>query len=106
MSTVAQFPPASLEAQLAELRRERRDRAERRDAIDLSSKRATIVEAAHRNNALDGAVKTLERLVEAQARGEPGRKELIEALREAVHAIEQGCECPASVRDVLAKVRA
>ena len=79
--TVATFGPASLPAQLAELERIRADRDARTDAMDLSSKRATSHEIAHRNNALDGAIATLNRLAEAQQRGEPGRQELVDCIR-------------------------
>ena len=85
---VATFPPASLPAQLAELRRESADRTGSRDEMDLAAKRATRVEIAHRNNALDGAIATLQRLVDAQARGEPGRGELVDALRKLKTAVE------------------
>lgn len=87
---VATFGPASLPAQLAELKRERADRTDRRDEMDLAAKRATAHEIAHRNNALDGAIKTLETLVSAT--GQPGRRELIEVLREARQAFADQVE--------------
>lgn len=78
---VATFPKASLTAQLVELERELRDRRDRRDQVDMSSRRANQNEVDHRNNALTGAVATLQLLEAAHARGEPGRKEIIDMLR-------------------------
>lgn len=103
--SVAQFPPPSLVAQLAELERERSDRLTRRDALDLAAKRATRLEVDHRNGGLDGAIATLETLV--RATGQPGRRELIEALRRSrerfvtVHGDHDG---RAELDELLAKV--
>lgn len=97
MTAVATFAPPSLQAQLDELRRERYMRDKVYPHM-IASRKIDADKAAHNNRGLDGAIKTLETLVAAQ--GQPGRRQLIEALRAAVHAIEQGSECPQSVRDV------
>jgi len=76
------FPPASLTAQLAELRREREMRVHAYPHF-VENRRLTQAKADYQCNALDAAIKTLERLVAAEARGEPGRKELIKGLRKA-----------------------
>ena len=82
---VATFPPASLAAQLSELRRERKMRGQVYTHL-IASRKLTERQAAYQNNALDGAIATLERLVDAQARGEPGRGELVEQMRRVVEA--------------------
>lgn len=79
--SVASFPPPSLALQLAELRRERQMRVRVYPHL-IASRKLTERDAAYHNNALDGAIATLERLVEAQQRGEPGRGELVQALRD------------------------
>jgi hypothetical protein len=88
-AAVATFPPASLQAQLDELRRERlmRDRAY---PHMVASRKLDQAKADHNNRGLDGAIVTLERLVEARQRGEPGRKELIGALRESLLYLPTG----------------
>lgn len=109
--TVAAFPPASLSAQVAELKREHADRLARRDAMDLSSKRATATEVDHRNNALVGAIATLDRILEAQQRGEPTRSAMIEVLRDALNHLPlpssmSGGELRARIADMLARLPA
>lgn len=81
--SVATFPPASLATQLAELRRERKQRVGVYEHL-IANRKLDRRTADHRNSALDGAIATLERLVDAQARGEPGRGELVQALRRAI----------------------
>lgn len=81
--SVASFPPASLTAQLAELRRERKMRGQVYPHL-IASRKLTERQAAYQNAGLDGAIATLERLVDAQARGEPRRGELVQALRRVV----------------------
>lgn len=78
--SVAVFRAPSLQAQLAELKRERVMRDKVYPHL-IATRKLTEHQAAHQNRGLDGAVKTLERLVIAELRGEPGRKELIDALR-------------------------
>ena len=78
--SVATFGPPSLQAQLAELKRERGMR-ERVYPHLVASRKLTETQAAHQNRGLDGAIATLSRLVSAELRGEPGRKELVETLR-------------------------
>jgi hypothetical protein len=80
---VATFPPASLTAQLDELRRERKER-DRRYPMDVARRVLHDRNAQLQNRGLDGAIATLQRLVDAQKRGEPGRAELYSALREAL----------------------
>lgn len=80
MSGTATFPPASLTLQLAELEREKKMRAGVYPHWIATGKIKQAV-ADYQSNALEGAIATIRRLAEAQARGEPGRKELIEALR-------------------------
>lgn len=81
---VATFPQPSLASQLAELRRERKMRHTVYPHL-IASQKLTEHQAAYQNAALDGAIATLERLVDAQARGEPGRGELVRALRRVVY---------------------
>jgi hypothetical protein len=97
------FPPPSLSIQLLELKREKKMRAGVYPHWVTTGKIKQSV-ADYQCNALDGAIATLERLVAAQTTGEPGRKELIAALREAVRACEEGSECSASVIELLARV--
>lgn len=76
---VATFGPASLQAQLAELKRERT----KRDSVypvQVAKGRLSQHAADFQNRGLDAAIKTLERIVTAELRGEPGRKELVETL--------------------------
>ena len=94
------FPPPSLSIQLLELKREKKMRAGAYAHWVTTGKMKQAV-ADYQCNALDGAIATLERLVASQAAGEPGRKELIEALRETVNACVSGSEVPQSVRDLL-----
>lgn len=100
---VAQFPPPSLRAQLDELRRERlmRDRV---FPHLIASRKLTQDKADYQNRGLDGAIAALEKLVAAE--GQPGRKELIECIRAAVRACDEGSECPQAVRDVLERLPA
>jgi hypothetical protein len=81
--SVASFPPASLAAQLDELRRERKER-DRRYPMDVARRVLHDLNADLQNRGLDGAIATLRRLVDAQKRGEPGRAEMYAALREAL----------------------
>lgn len=102
--TIATLPPSTdLATQLAELRRERKMRDHAYPHF-IETRKLTERQAMAQNAGLDGAIVTLERLVRAKTAGEPGRQELIDALREAVQAIEEGSECPGKVRDVLARV--
>lgn len=81
--SIAQFPAPSLALQLAELRRER----QMRDRVYphlVASRKVSERDVAYRNNALDGAIATLDVMVEAQQRGEPMRRELVQALRDLV----------------------
>lgn len=64
---VARFAPPSLAVQLAELKRERRMR-ERVYPHLVSSGKLKAHAADYQNNALDGAIATLERLVIEEAR--------------------------------------
>ena len=84
--SVATFPPASLSGQLNELRRERKMR-ERVYPLLIAKRTLQERDALFQNNALDGAIATLARLEAARANGEPGRKELVEALRSAAEAL-------------------
>lgn len=64
---VAKFPPASLAIQLAELKREKR----MRDKVYphwIATRKISQHEADYQNNALDAAIRTLERLVIEEAR--------------------------------------
>lgn len=79
MSGIMTFPPASLALQLAELKRERKMRAQVYPHL-IETRKLTKEKAAYHNNGLDGAIATLERLVLAEGRGEPGRRELIELI--------------------------
>lgn len=78
--SVASFPPPSLALQLTELRRERKMRDQAYPHL-IATRKLTERDAGYRNGALDGAIATLQRLVDAQARGEPGRGEMVAALR-------------------------
>lgn len=100
---IATFPPASLQAQLDELRRERGMRGRVYPHM-VSSGKLKQAFADHCNRALDGAIATLDRLVDAQARGEPGRAELVGALREAIRLADEGSAITDAIRDVLTKV--
>lgn len=102
---VATFPPPSLKAQLLELERERGMR--NRVYPGLIAK-GTITQrgADYANAGLDGAIATLKKLVDAQERGEPGRKELIEALRTARRRLEDCGLSVDSLDELLAKVPA
>lgn len=77
---VAQFPPASLAAQLAELKREKKMRAGVYPHW-IQTRKMTQAQADYQVGALDGAIATLDTLV--RATGQPGRRELVAALREA-----------------------
>jgi len=83
--TVATFPPASLPAQLAELKREKKMRAGVYAHWIASGKIKREV-ADYQTNALDGAIRTIETLVAAS--GQPSRRELIGALRDARRALD------------------
>ena len=99
----AVLPPASLSVQLAELRREKKMRAGvYQHWIETGKIKRDV--AAYQTNALDGAIATLERLVDAQNRGEPGRKELIEALRTARRRLEEIGSDVAWLDELLTKV--
>jgi hypothetical protein len=107
---VATFPPPSLAAQLDELRRERGMRKRVYPHL-IESGKIKRVEADHQNRGLDGAIATLERLVDAQARGEPGRAEVLAALRESLLYLPTngdgpGAQLAARITDMLAKVSA
>lgn len=102
---VASFPPPSLTTQLAELEREKKMRAGVYPHW-IATRKITERAAAYQNNALDGAIATLKRLADAQARGEPGRKELVDALREAVRLADEGSAITPEIRELLAKVPA
>lgn len=78
---VATFPPASLDAQLTELKRERAERT-RRYPMEVARRTLHERNAELQNRGLDGAIATLEKIVAAS--GQPGRRELIEALRESL----------------------
>lgn len=78
---VATFRPASLQAQLAELKREKTMRARVYPHMVASGKLDRNV-ADYQMRGLDGAIATIESAVVAQLRGEPTRRELIEALRQ------------------------
>jgi len=78
---IATFRPASLQAQLAELKRERSMRAKVYPHLIASGKLDRNT-ADYQTRGLDGAIVTLERLVAAELRGEPGRKELVDLLRD------------------------
>lgn len=101
---VATFPPASLTVQLAELEREKKMRAGVYPHW-IATRKITERAAAYQNNALDGAIATIKRLADAQARGEPGRNELIKQLRNARKFIfDLGLVVPAELDELLAKV--
>jgi hypothetical protein len=74
------FPPASLPQQLAELKREQKMRSGVYPHW-IETRKIKPEVAAYQTNALAGAITTLETLV--RATGQPGRRELIEALRRA-----------------------
>lgn len=101
---VMTFPPASLAQQLAELKREQKMRAGVY-AHWIEIKKIKPEVAAYQSNALAGAIATLETLV--RATGQPGRRELIEALRRSrerfvtVHGDHDG---RAELDELLAKV--
>lgn len=95
MSEIATFPPASLASQLTELKRERAER-ERRYPMDLARRVLHERNAQLQNRGLDAAIATLEKITAAQARGEPGRKELIAALREALPFVKSPNTCAPS----------
>lgn len=59
---VATFPAPSLAAQLAELKRERQMRARVYPHL-VSSKKLSQKAADYQNSCLDGAIRTIERLV-------------------------------------------
>jgi hypothetical protein len=103
---VVTFPPPSLQAQLDELRRERNER-DRRYPLEVARRVLHDRNAQLQNRGLDGAIATLQRLVDAQKRGEPGRAELYGALREAllyVPDIGASAKLHARITDMLAKV--
>lgn len=77
---VAVFGPASLQAQLAELERELAKRASVYPLLVAKGK-LTQRQADYQTRGLEGAITTLRRLADAEARGEPGRREIVEALR-------------------------
>jgi hypothetical protein len=60
--SVANFPPASLEIQLAELKRERKMR-ERVYPNWIQNKNLTPAKADYQMNALDGAIATIEAML-------------------------------------------
>lgn len=104
---IASFPPPSLARQLAELERERSERLTARDVLDLAAKRSTRLEVEHRNSALNGAITTLQRLVDAQKAGMPSRADVFKALREAllyIPDIGSSAELHARITDMLEKV--
>ena len=103
MSGVMTFPPASLALQLAELKRERKMRTQVYPHL-IASRKLTTEKAAYNNNGLDGAIATLERLVLAEGRGEPGRKELIQALRNARQELPVNSAWAADIDALLVKV--
>ena len=97
------FPPASLTAQLAELRREREMRVHAYPHF-VENRRLTQAKADYQCNALDAAIKTLERLVAAEARGEPGRAALIAALRDCQRKFDKAADRQPWLDELLAKV--
>lgn len=78
--SVATFRAPSLQAQLTELKREKEKRA---SVYPMLVAKGTLSKQAadYQNRGLDGAIATLSRLVAAELRGEPGRKELVDALK-------------------------
>lgn len=101
--SVATFPPASLQSQLTELRRERKQRVGVYEHL-ISARKLDRRTAEFRNNGLDGAIRTLERLAEAEARGEPGRRELLDGLRTARRRLEELGAAVEWLDELLAKV--
>ncbi len=89
---VAAFRGASLQAQLAELKRERTMRDKVYPHL-IATRKLTEHEAAYQNMCRDSATATLARLVAADLRGEPGRKELVDLLRD-VRRQARGEEVP------------
>ncbi len=78
---VATFRSASLSAQLYELRREKTIR-QKSYPNQVATRKMDADTARYQMLALNGAIATLERLVAAELRGEPGRKELVDLLRD------------------------
>lgn len=107
--SVATFPPPSPQAQLEELRRELGMRNRVYPHL-VSTGKLKSSDADYRNRGLVGAIATLEKIAAAQGRGEPGRKELIEALREALPFVKSPNTCAPSdalagrIEAMLAKV--
>lgn len=102
---VATFPPPSLPAQLAELKRERQMR-DRVYPHMIASRKIDVEKAAHNNRGLDGAIKTIETLVIAM--GQPSRRELVDLLREALPLISlagDGVDIRRKIHDALDRVR-
>lgn len=101
MSSVVHFGPPSLQAQLAELQRERKMRVRVYDYAVLRGK-MTDEEARHHNRGLDGAIATLERLVREQS--EPTRGDVVELLRLALDSVPPGSPLHRRISESLRRI--
>ena len=98
---VATFPPPSLAAQLAELKRERRMRDQVYPHL-IANRKLDRDKAEHNNRGLDGAIATLETLVRAM--GQPSRRELVDLLRSVVPLLVDDCTEHRKIVEALARI--